>query len=183
MLDLHRLVALVAFTNRLFGWLVRVVATLTWHGRVHGKPLDPLGGLEGSVAARAVPPSKHIRLRAENMARVAIHGHAIEVDMGQRCLFFVALSAHARVRGIKGLYRRVVAFVAFDRLVDDVLRVAWGKADLAPALRNVTRRRLLSCFLDLPNVPAEPCHKNAGYEATQRGHSDPQQRTPHRPPE
>jgi hypothetical protein len=117
------------------------------------------------------------------MARVAIHGHAIEVDMGQRCLFFVALSAHARVRGIKGLYRRVVAFVAFDRLVDDVLRVAWGKADLAPALRNVTRRRLLSCFLDLPNVPAEPCHKNAGYEATQRGHSDPQQRALHRPPE
>ncbi|RLB47359.1 MAG: hypothetical protein DRH23_10805 [Deltaproteobacteria bacterium] len=112
------------------------------------------------MAARAVPASKHIRLRAENMARVAIHGHAIEVDMGQRCLFFVALSAHARVRGIKGLYRRVVAFVAFDRLVDDVLRVAWGKADLAPSFGHLTRRRLLSFLFDLLDVAAEPCGEN-----------------------
>jgi hypothetical protein len=138
-LDLHRLVALVAFKNGLFGGLVRIVAILAWHGPVHGEPLDPLDGFEGTVAARAMPPPEHIRLQAEDMARVAIHGLAIEVDVGQRGLLLVALSAHARIRGIKGLYRRVVAFVAFDGLVEDVLRVARGKADIGPVFRHLAR--------------------------------------------
>jgi hypothetical protein len=117
------------------------------------------------------------------VACVAIHGHAIEVDVGQRGLLFVALSAHAGIRILEGLFCRIVAFVAFHGFVDDVLRVAWGKADLAPSLRHVTRRRLLSCVFDLLDVAAEPCRKNAGYEAAQRGHPDQEQSALHRPPE
>jgi len=120
-LDIHFLVALVAITNRLFAWFVRIVATLARHRRVHGKPLDSFGGLERPVTTRAVPSAEDLGLRAVDMARVAIHGHAIEVDVGQRCLVFVALSAHAGVRGPKSFVRRVVTFVAFETFVDDVL--------------------------------------------------------------
>jgi hypothetical protein len=81
-LDIHLLVALITLTNRFFGWLVRVVATLTGHGGVHGKAFDPFA-LEGPVATRAVPSSEHLGLRAEDMASVAIHWHAIEIDVGQ----------------------------------------------------------------------------------------------------
>ena len=93
MLDLHRLVAFVALTDCFFARFVWIVATLAWHRGVHGKPWNPFGRLEGSVATRAVPSSEHFGLGAENMARVAIHGHAIEVDVRQRGLILVALRA------------------------------------------------------------------------------------------
>jgi hypothetical protein len=68
------------------------------------------------------------------MARVAIHGHAIEVDVGQRCLVLVALRARARIRVLKAFFGRVVTFVALDAFVDDVLRVSRRKANRVPAL-------------------------------------------------
>lgn len=55
------------------------------------------------------------------MARVAIHGHAAEIDVGQRRLLLVALRADSCVRGRKRFLRRLVTFVALDVLVDDVL--------------------------------------------------------------
>lgn len=151
MLHIHSLVALVAITNRLFAWFVWIVATLARHRRVHGKPLDSFGGLEGPVATRAVPSAEDLGLRAVDMARVAIHGHAIEVDVGQRCLVFVALSAHPGVRGFKSLVRRVVTFVAFETFVDDVLRMPWRKADPGPALRHGAGGSRCALILDRRN--------------------------------
>ena len=80
MLDIHLLVALVTLTNRLFGGLVRIVATFAGHSRVHGKAFKPFA-LERTVTTRAVPPSEDFGLGAKNMAGVAVHGHAIEIDV------------------------------------------------------------------------------------------------------
>jgi hypothetical protein len=150
-LDIHLLVALVAFTNRLFARFVRVVAALAWHGGVHGKALDPLGGLEGAMAARAVPLSEHFGLRAEDMARVAIHRHAIEVDVGQRCLVLVALGAHPGIRVLKAFFRGVVTVVAFEAFVDDVLRMSGRKADSRPGVRHGAGGPRFSLILDRRN--------------------------------
>jgi hypothetical protein len=119
-LDVHLLVTLVALKNRLFRWFVRVMTSLAWHGVVHGEPNAPFG-LERSMATRTVPASKHVGLQAEDMARVAIHGHAAEIDVSQRGLLLVALRADTCVRGGKSLLRRIVALVALDVDVDDVL--------------------------------------------------------------
>lgn len=79
-LDIHLLMALVTLTNRLFGGLVRIVATFAGHSRVHGKAFQPFA-LEWTMATRAMPPSEHFGLGAKNMARVAVHRRAIEVDV------------------------------------------------------------------------------------------------------
>jgi hypothetical protein len=180
-LDIDLLVTLVALKNRLFRWLVRVMASLAGHGVVHGEPHAPFG-LERSMATRAVPASKHVGLQAENVARVAIHGHASEVDVGQRRLLLVALSADARVRGGKGLLRGIVTFVALDVLVDDVLRVSRGKANLGPVVWHGARGRGLPRLLDLLNTSGEPREEDARHESGGRHHADPKQSASHGPP-
>ena len=122
--------------------------------------MTSLGGLEGSVAARAVPSPKHLGLRTEDMARVAIHGHAIEVNVGQRGLILVALRARAGIRVLKAFFGRVVTFVAFEAFVDDVLRMSGRKTDTGPAIRHRAggpRRPLLLHRRD--HVRREPCEK------------------------
>ena len=117
----HLLVALAAVTHRLGSRLVWVVAGLAGHGVVHGKTLETGGVLEGTVAAGAMPTAEHLRLIAEDVAGVAIHRGAIEVDVGERRLFLVALRANARVGRFEGRDRRIVTVVAVDLLVEDVL--------------------------------------------------------------
>ena len=183
MLDFHRLMALVTFANGLFGRLVRIVATLARHGSVHGQPLNPLDGFEGSMAARAMPPPKHLRLRTEDVARVAIHGHAIEVDVRQRGLLFVACSAYAGIRVIEALFRWVMTFVAFDAFVDDVLRMSWRKADLAPTVRHRSAGPRLALLLDRWNhVGAELGEKETAQESEHCKHTDGDRGSFHLPP-
>ena len=175
--------AFVAFANGLFGRLVRIVAALARHGSVHGKPLNPLDGFEGSMAARAMPPPKHLRLRTEDVARVAIHRHAIEVDVSQRGLLFVAWSAYAGVRVRKALFRWVMTLVAFDAFVDDVLRMSWRKADLAPSLRHRTGGPRLALLLDRRNhVGAELGEKEPAHESEHCKHTDGDRGSFHLPP-
>ena len=78
---------------------------------------------EGSMASRAVPPSKDIRLRLEDVARVAIHWLALEIDVRERRLFLVAWRADPCVGSVEGGLSRVVTFVAFHILIDHVCGV------------------------------------------------------------
>jgi hypothetical protein len=175
--------ALVALANGLFGGFVRIVATLARHGGVHGKPSNPLGGFEGSMAARTMPPPKHLRLRTKDVACVAIHRHAIEVDVRQRGLLFVALSAYASIRVRKALFRRVMTFVAFNAFVDDVLRVSGRKADLSPVLRDGTGGTGRALLLDRWNhVGGEPGEKEPAHESEHCKHSDGDCGSFHMPP-
>lgn len=118
-LDVHPLVALVALKNGLLDRLVGIVTGFTRERCVRREPRIRLG-LERPVAARAMPPTKHIRLRLENMACVAVHRHAIEIDMRERSLLLVALGADSGIGRVEGGYARVVAFVALHVLVDHV---------------------------------------------------------------
>lgn len=117
----HLLVAFAAVTHRLSSGLVRVVAGLAGHGVVHGKTLKTRDVLEGAVAAGTMPTAEHLRLIAEDVAGVAIHRGAIEVDVGERRLFLVALCANTGVGRFESRDRRIVTVVAVDLLVEDVL--------------------------------------------------------------
>jgi hypothetical protein len=121
-LDVHLLVAVVAVSSDLIAWFVRVVTIFAGDRVVHGKPCHTFG-FERPVAARAVPLSEHLGFRAEDVAGVAIHRHAIEIDMGQGRLLLVALGAQAGVRRLERIVLGVVTFVACHALVDDVLCV------------------------------------------------------------
>jgi len=181
-LDIHLLVAFVALTNRLFGRLVRIVAALAWHRGMHGKPLDPFG-LERPMATRAVPSSEHLGLRAENVARVAIHGHTIEVDVGQRRLILVALRAHPGIHVVKAFLGRVVTFVALETFVDHVLRVAGGKAHLGPVVRHGAGGPRCALFFHRWNhVRGERRVQEPAHEPHRGENPDDNRRSLHRPP-
>lgn len=122
-LDVHLLVAFVARQNRFFDQLVGVVARFASHRRMGRKPRKALG-LERPMAARAVPASKDIGLRLEDMARVTVHRHAIEIHMRKRSLFVVALRADPDIGSLEGGFARLVAFVALHVLVDHVCQMS-----------------------------------------------------------
>jgi hypothetical protein len=68
-----------------------------------------------------MPTPEHLGFIAEDVAGVAIHRGAIEIDVGERRLFLVALRAHASVGRFKSRDRRIVTVVTVDLLVEDVL--------------------------------------------------------------
>jgi hypothetical protein len=139
-------------------------------------------GLERPVAARAVPASKDIGLRLEYMARVAIHRHAIEIDVRQRSLFFVALRADSRIGSVEGGFARVVAFVALHFAANRMCGMALRKPDLRPTLRYCPWRGLAPRCLDLLKVTSELDGDETGDEAKCREHHDSEQGAFHRPP-
>ena len=95
----------------------------------------------------------------------------------------MAFGAHAGVGRAKGFLRRVVAFVAFDALVDDVLRVPRGEADLGPILRNVSGGPGGPLILNRRNhVASEPRNQEPTHEAEQAQNPDDNGSTLHRPP-
>jgi hypothetical protein len=112
------------------------------------------------------------------VALVAIHRRAIEVYVRQRCLIFVTSRAHARIDIAEIDLSRVVAFVAIEALVDDVLRVTWGKADFVPAFRHHAGGSRGSLLLDgwnhvgretpveEPTEKTEPCDDDYCYCGT-----------------
>jgi len=102
-LHVHLFVAFAALEHCLFDRFVRVVAVLTRNRGVHRQALMDVFCLERSMASRAVPLSEYLRLRAENMAGVAIRGRAVGVQMGERSLFLMALGADAGVWCLEGV--------------------------------------------------------------------------------
>jgi len=123
--DVHLVVALVAFPNGFHGWFVRVVAGLAGKRRVRREPGTAFR-LERPVAARAVPTPKDVGLRLEDMASVAIHGHAIEIDVRKRSLSFMALCADPRIGSVEGGLARVVTLVALHFFLGDHVCVVPG---------------------------------------------------------
>lgn len=101
MLDVHLLVAFIALQNGFFDWFVGVVTGFAGERYVGREPRIAFG-LERPMAARAMPASKDIGLRLEDMARVTLHGHAIEIDMRKRSLFIVALRADPDIGSFEG---------------------------------------------------------------------------------
>lgn len=134
------------------------------------------------MATRAVPPSKDVGLGVEQVARVAIHRRAIEVDVCQRGLLFVALSTNAGVGCLERSCHRIVTFVTLDSFIDDMLCVTLGKAYLGPVGGHLARRWFRSFLLDRLNVTAEPRSEYPRPEGNQRHHTNPKQRALHRPP-
>jgi hypothetical protein len=130
-----------------------------------------------------MPPPKHLRLRTEDVARVAIHRHAIEVDVRQRCLLLVAWSADAGIHVLKAFFRRVMTFVAFNAFVDDVLRVSGRKADLSPVLRDGAGGTGRALLRDRRNhIGGEPGEKEPAHESEHCKHSDGDSGSFHLPP-
>lgn len=118
-LDVHLLVALVALQNGFFEWFVGVVTRFARH-RCMGREPRVAFRFERPMAAGAVPPSKELGLRFEDMAVVTVHRHAIEIDVHERGLFIVALRADSDIRSVEGGFVGVVAFVALHLLVGQV---------------------------------------------------------------
>ncbi|KPK66619.1 MAG: hypothetical protein AMS21_01465 [Gemmatimonas sp. SG8_38_2] len=135
-LDVHLVVALATFADGLGGRPVRIVARLAGHRGVHGEAVFDQLALERPVATGAMPSPEDLRLGAEYVARVAVHGHPIGADVRQIGLLFVTLGAHARIGRIEDWLGRIVAFVAVHRFVDDVLRMAWRETHLRPVVRH-----------------------------------------------
>lgn len=169
-LNVHLLVAFVALQNRFHDWLVRVVARFAGQRCVHREPGIALR-LERSVAARAVPTPKDVGLRLEDMAGVAIHWHAIEIDVRKSSLVLVALCADSSIGSVEGELGRVVAVVALHFFLNHhVCVVPRCKTDLRPTFGHRSWRRRVSGCLDLLNVAFESAGQEPGNKAKHREH-------------
>lgn len=181
MLKIHLLVALIAFAQGLFDRFVWVVAAFAWHRGVHGEAHVAFG-LERPVAARAVPSTEHVLLCAKDVASGAIHRHAIEIDVRQCSLLFVACRAHPGVWGFEGLEIRVVAIVASDLVVEYVQRMTLREPHLWPAFGYLARGGCLPLIANHGDVTGESRKQDSADERRYCDRCNPQYRARHGAP-
>jgi len=118
------------------------------------------------------------------VACIAIHRRAIEIDVGQRCLVFVASRAHTGVDPAEIGLRRVVALVAVDALVDHVLGMSRRETNVGPiGVNEPGIHRGVRCLELWHDYVRELCIEKTTREPEHRKNRDDDCGSLHRPPE